>query len=117
MGCVVQVAEAAAEDFSGSSELAGQFEAALHAALCGHLQKILPVCQTRADVLWAYTRSWLELQLDSMLNHNQETGLTDGLRAGLDAAHAVKRSNPEQPVRIVMDDLANFWPPTRCVVA
>lgn len=72
---------------------------------------ILPVCQTRADVLWAHSRSWLELQVDSMLS--QESGLTDGLRAGLDAAQAIKRNNPEQPIRLVLSDLSDFWPPNR----
>ena len=68
-------------------------------------------------MLWAYSRSWLELQIDSVLNQSQETALTDGLRIGLDAAQAVKRSNPEQPFRVVLDDLANFWPPAGCVLA
>ena len=58
-----QVAEAA-EDRSHSTEAAGQHEAALYAALASHVHKILPVCQTRADILWAYTRSWLALQVN-----------------------------------------------------
>jgi hypothetical protein len=45
--------------------LAGsKHEAAVYAALCGHLQNMLPVCSSWEDAAWAFCRAWLEQQVD-----------------------------------------------------
>lgn len=86
----------------------------MYGALAGHLQRILPVCHTRADILWAYTRCWLESQVDSHLSENSDKGdLVSGLRLGQDAVASAQREHPEEVHRVVLDDVANFWPPSR----
>ena len=110
-----QVAEAAAQYSSNQSEDSGKHEAALYAALAGHLKQILPVCHTRADILWAYTRSWLESQVDKHLADGNDKGdVVASLRLGMDAVASTKRDHPEEVHRVVLDDVAAFWPPTRC---
>ena len=107
-----QVAEAAAQHSNHQSEESGKHEAALYAALAGHLKQVLPVCQTRADILWAYTRSWLECQVDKHLADGNDKGnLVTGLRLGMDAVASTKRD--EEVHRVVCDDVAGFWPPAR----
>lgn len=113
---MLQVAEAAAGN-SSSSETAGRHEAALYAALAGHVHKVLPVCQTRADVLWAYTRSWLETQVDKQLAENQEdqdnADLRAALRVGVDAVASVRHDHLQEVHKVVLDDITGFWPPSR----
>ncbi|KAL0039521.1 hypothetical protein WJX77_000542 [Trebouxia sp. C0004] len=112
-----QVAEAAAESHHQSSEMAGKHEAALYATLAGHLGKILPVCQTRADFLWAHSRCWLEAQVDQQLAASQDqddSGLRAALSVGLDAVASTRHAQPEEEVHsIVLDDITAFWPPSR----
>ena len=105
----------AAEDNSHSSETAGQHEAALYAALASHVHKILPVCQTRADVLWAFARSWLALQVDKQLaeNDGQDSKLRTGLRLGQDAVSETQRAHSEEVRKVLLDDATSFWPPSR----
>jgi len=114
----LQVAETAAESHQQSSEMAGKHEAALYATLAGHLAKILPVCQTRADFLWAHSRCWLEAQVDKQLAASQdqdESDLHAALSAGLDAVGSTRHAQPEEEVHsIVLDDVSAFWPPSRC---
>ena len=114
----LQVAEAAAESHQQSSEMAGKHEAALYATLAGHLSKILPVCQTRADFLWAHSRCWLEAQVDKQLAASQDqddSGLHAALSVGLDAVGSTRHAQPEEEVHsIVLDDVSAFWPPSRC---
>jgi hypothetical protein len=45
----------------------GRFEAAVCASLAGHVARILPVCGKWVDALWAFSRCWLELELDERL--------------------------------------------------
>ena len=113
-----QVAEAAAQQCSHQSEDAGKHEAALYGALAGHLQRILPVCHTRADVLWAYTRCWLESQVDRHLAESSGKGdLVSGLQVGKDAVASTQQGCPEEVHKVVLDDVADFWPPSRyCLV-
>jgi len=112
------VAETAAESHHQSSEMAGRHEAALYATLAGHLAKILPVCQTRADFLWAHSRCWLEAQVDKQLAAGQDQDDSDlhaALSAGLDAVGSTRHAQPEEEVHsIVLDDVTAFWPPSRC---
>ena len=109
-----QVAEAAAEHCSLLSEASGKHEAALYGALAGHLQKVLPVCHTRADVLWAYTRCWLESQVDRHLAESSGKGdLVRGLQVGKDAVASTKQGRPEEVHRVVLDNVVDFWPPSR----
>ena len=110
----MQVAEAA-ENRGSSTQAAGQHEAALYAALAGHFQKILPVCQNRADVLWAYARSWLALQVDQQLSEDQgqDSSLQSALQLGQDSVKAVQRADPEEVRKVVLDDVTSCWPPDR----
>lgn len=109
--CGPQVAEAAAQHCSHLSESSGKHEAAVYGALAGHLQRILPVCHNRADILWAYTRCWLESQVDRHLADSSGKGdLASGLRAGKDA---VASTHPQEVHRVVLDDVNDFWPPSR----
>ena len=103
----MQVAEAA--------EATGQHEAALYAALAGHFQKVLPVCQTRADVLWAYARSWLALQVDQQLSEDQgqDSNVQSALQLGQDSVKAVQRADSEEVRKAVLDDVTNLWPLNR----
>ena len=114
----LQVAETAADSHQQSSEMAGKHEAALYATLAGHLAKILPVCQTRADFLWAHSRCWLEAQVDKQLAASQdqdESGLHAALSAELDAVGNIRHAQPQEEVHsIVLDDVTAFWPPSRC---
>ena len=112
----LQVAEAAADNSSQVTEASGQHEAALYATLAGHLHKVLPVCQTRADVLWAYTRCWLEAQVDRQLAAGQDQDDSDlhaALSVGTDAVAATRRDRPEEVHKVVLDDVTGFWPPSR----
>ncbi|KAL0045486.1 hypothetical protein WJX82_007971 [Trebouxia sp. C0006] len=112
-----QVAETAADSHQQSSEMAGKHEAALYATLAGHLAKILPVCQTRADFLWAHSRCWLEAQVDKQLAASQDqddSGLHAALSAELDAVGNTRHAQPQEEVHsIVLDDVTAFWPPSR----
>ena len=115
MSSWLQVAEAASQHSSPASEDSGKHEAAVYAALSGYLNRILPVCHTRADILWAYTRSWLETQVDrSLAVKGNASELTAGLRLGQDAVAVTKRDHPEEVHCIVLDDVEAFWPPDRC---
>ena len=111
------MAEAAADSGSQASEASGQHEAALYATLAGHLRKVLPACQTRADILWAHTRCWLEAQVDKQLAANQDQDDSDlqaALSVGVDAVAATRRDRPEEVHKVVLDDVTGFWPPSRC---
>ncbi|KAL3133860.1 hypothetical protein ABBQ32_008326 [Trebouxia sp. C0010 RCD-2024] len=106
-----QVAEAAAQHASHLSEASGKHEAAVYSTLAGHLHRILPVCHASADILWAYTRCWLESQVDQHLAKSSDKGdLAKGLRLGKDAVAATQRDHPEEVRRVVLDDVADFWP-------
>lgn len=86
----------------------------MYGALAGHLQQVLPVCHTRADVLWAYIRCWLESQVDRHLAESLgKGGLVNGLRVGKDAVACTQQGRPEEVHRVVLDDVADFWPPSR----
>lgn len=112
--CCPQVAEAAAQHSSHLSEASGKHEAAVYGTLAGHLNRILPVCHASADILWAYTRCWLESQVDQRLAESSDQGdLADGLRLGKDAVAATQRDHPEEVRRVVLDDVADFWPSSR----
>lgn len=112
--CCPQVAEAAAQHASHLSEASGKHEAAVYSTLAGHLHRILPVCHASADILWAYTRCWLESQVDQHLAKSSDKGdLAKGLRLGKDAVAATQRDHPEEVRRVVLDDVADFWPCSR----
>ena len=109
-----QVAEAAAQHGSHLSETSGKHEAAVYGTLAGHLHRILPVCHASADILWAYTRCWLESQVDQRLAESSDKGdLANGLRLGKDAVAATQRDHREEVHRVVLDDVADFWPCSR----
>lgn len=77
---------------------------------------MLPVCQTRADVLWAHTRCWLEGQVDRQLAAGQDQDDSDlhaALSVGVDVVAATQRDRPEEVHKVVLDDVAGFWPPSR----
>lgn len=58
----------AAEAAAAQALPAGRYEAAVYAALCGHLQHMLPVCGSSwEDACWAYCRAWLDVAVDEAL--------------------------------------------------
>lgn len=86
----------------------------MYGALAGHLHRVLPVCHASADILWAYTRCWLESQVDQHLAESLEKGdLANGLRLGKDAVASTQHNHPEEVHRVVLDDVADFWPSCR----
>jgi len=44
-----------------------KFEAAVFGIFGGNLKRVLPLCTTWHDKLWAQARSWLEAELDDSL--------------------------------------------------
>ncbi|XP_060972086.1 nuclear pore complex protein NUP107 [Cannabis sativa] len=53
----------------------GKFEAAIYAAQCSNLQRMLPICTDWESACWAMAKSWLEVQVDMELAHLQPEGL------------------------------------------
>lgn len=49
------------------SRAPNKYEAAVYAAFCSNLQRMLPVCTTWEAACWAMTRAWLDEQVDSYL--------------------------------------------------
>ncbi|KAL5579606.1 hypothetical protein UlMin_012048, partial [Ulmus minor] len=47
----------------------GKFEAALYAAQCSNLQRMLPTCTDWESACWAMAKSWLDVQVDLELAH------------------------------------------------
>lgn len=43
-------------------------EAAVYAAMCGYIEHILPACESWEDLLWAYSKSWLDVQVHCQLS-------------------------------------------------
>uniref|UniRef100_A0A061R3Y7 Nuclear pore complex protein n=1 Tax=Tetraselmis sp. GSL018 TaxID=582737 RepID=A0A061R3Y7_9CHLO len=60
-----QLAEAVAKTGGGCG--GGMYEAAIYAALCGHLHGMLRVCKTWEDHCWARFRASMEVSLDRQL--------------------------------------------------
>ena len=50
------------------------FEAAVYATLGGNLKRVLPLCKTWHDRLWAQARAWLEAALDKECRPSDPTG-------------------------------------------
>ncbi len=69
-----QAAEAAAGalERTGGGSGGGAHEAAVYAALCGHVARVLPVCGGWEDVAWAYFRAWLDLSVAMQLEAEQD---------------------------------------------
>ncbi|XP_071731961.1 nuclear pore complex protein NUP107 isoform X2 [Rutidosis leptorrhynchoides] len=49
----------------------GKYEAAIYAANCSNVKRILPICTDWESACWALTKSWLEVQVDVELSHHQ----------------------------------------------
>ncbi|GLJ31305.1 hypothetical protein SUGI_0628000 [Cryptomeria japonica] len=47
----------------------GRYEAAIYAAQCSNLRRLLPVCRDWESACWAMVKSWLDVQVDSELAH------------------------------------------------
>uniref|UniRef100_A0A7S1X2S4 Nuclear pore complex protein n=1 Tax=Tetraselmis chuii TaxID=63592 RepID=A0A7S1X2S4_9CHLO len=58
---------AVATEGTGGGSGGGDYEAAVYAALCGHVARMLKVCKTWEDACWAYFRTYLDVSLDSKL--------------------------------------------------
>ncbi|XP_062008772.1 nuclear pore complex protein NUP107 [Rosa rugosa] len=50
---------------------AGKYEAAVYAAQCSNLRRMLPICTDWESACWAIAKSWLDFQVDSELAHLQ----------------------------------------------
>ncbi|KAH6554906.1 hypothetical protein KP509_1Z298100 [Ceratopteris richardii] len=58
--------------FSASEKISGnstesRYDAAIYAAQCGNIRRILPVCRDWESACWALVKSWLEVQVDMEL--------------------------------------------------
>ncbi|KAF8067307.1 SRL1 [Scenedesmus sp. PABB004] len=65
----------AAAEAAATATPGNRWEAAVYAALCGHVARMLPVCASWEDEAWAYCRAWLDLQTDAMLSEDVEQGV------------------------------------------
>eukprot|EP00873_Tetraselmis_striata_P004466 jgi/Tetstr1/424730/TSEL_015248.t1 len=65
-----QASEQAAKavEATGGGAGGGDYEAAVYAALCGHVSRMLKVCKTWEDACWAYFRSFLDVSVDGQLS-------------------------------------------------
>lgn len=43
-------------------------EAAVYAVMCGFIEHILPACESWEDILWAYSKAWLDVQIHCQLS-------------------------------------------------
>ncbi|PRQ51617.1 putative nuclear pore protein 84/107 [Rosa chinensis] len=50
---------------------AGKYEAAVYAAQCSNLRRMLPICTDWESACWAIAKSWLDFQVDLELAHLQ----------------------------------------------
>ncbi|KAL5698662.1 hypothetical protein ACHQM5_029668 [Ranunculus cassubicifolius] len=50
---------------------AGKYEAAIYAAQCSNLKRLLPICTDWESACWAIAKSWLNVQIDLELSHSQ----------------------------------------------
>ncbi|PON43586.1 Nuclear pore protein [Parasponia andersonii] len=60
----------------------GKFEAAVYAAQCSNLQRMLPICTDWEAACWAMAKSWLEVQVDLELAHLQPGSLDQFRNSG-----------------------------------
>ncbi|PON93456.1 Nuclear pore protein [Trema orientale] len=60
----------------------GKFEAAVYAAQCSNLQRMLPICTDWESACWAMAKSWLEVQVDLELAHLQPGSLDQFRNSG-----------------------------------
>ncbi|XP_023549300.1 nuclear pore complex protein NUP107 [Cucurbita pepo subsp. pepo] len=49
----------------------GKYEAAVYAAQCGNLKRVLPICTDWESACWAMAKSWLDVQVDLELTRSQ----------------------------------------------
>ncbi|PIA42962.1 hypothetical protein AQUCO_02000426v1 [Aquilegia coerulea] len=50
---------------------AGKYEAAIYAAQCSNLKRLLPICTDWESACWAIAKSWLDVQIDLELSRFQ----------------------------------------------
>ncbi|XP_022146714.1 nuclear pore complex protein NUP107 [Momordica charantia] len=50
----------------------GKYEAAVYAAQCGNLRRVLPICSDWESACWAMAKSWLDVQVDLELTRSQQ---------------------------------------------
>lgn len=106
-----RAAEAAAATLerTGGMSGGGPHEAAVYAALCGHVARVLPVCTTWEDAAWAYFRAWLDLSVAMQLEAD-----IDGDQVPLDAVMAALQGVDGVQVQEGMAAAAGAWPLPRC---
>ncbi|KAM5579600.1 nuclear pore complex protein NUP107 [Rosa sericea] len=63
---------------------AGKYEAAVYAAQCSNLRRMLPICTDWESACWAIAKSWLDFQVDLELAHLQPERL-DQIKSIADA--------------------------------
>lgn len=56
-----------------SEQDAGRYEAAIFAAQCSNLKRLLPVCTDWESACWALVKSWLDIQVDLELVRLQQS--------------------------------------------
>ncbi|CAM6108841.1 unnamed protein product [Calypogeia fissa] len=71
----------ASEKIGGSAD-ESKYEAAIFAAQCGNVKRMLPVCYTWEAACWALVRSWLDVQVDFELARLHGLDLTEDSSAG-----------------------------------
>ncbi|KAH7547049.1 hypothetical protein FEM48_Zijuj01G0265900 [Ziziphus jujuba var. spinosa] len=60
----------------------GKFEAAVYAAQCSNLQRMLPICTDWESACWAMAKSWLDVQVDLELANIQPGSLDQFRNSG-----------------------------------
>lgn len=92
----------------------GLYEAAVYAALAGHLPRVLPVCTSWEDRAWAHLRCWLDCAVDRRLGVGRDVStssdppqaLASAGDSALDAAkHALEVTRQGWPIESVFDQL------------
>ncbi|KAF5192752.1 Nuclear pore complex protein [Thalictrum thalictroides] len=70
---------------------AGKYEAAIYAAQCSNLKRLLPICTDWESACWAIAKSWLDVQIDLELSRYQPGRLeilrSDGEEIDLSPGH------------------------------
>ncbi|KAF7814004.1 nuclear pore complex protein NUP107 [Senna tora] len=61
------------------AELGGKYEAAVYAAQCSNLKRMLPLCTDWESACWAMAKSWLDVQVDLEVTRSR-TGGEDQLK-------------------------------------
>ncbi|KAG6669049.1 nuclear pore complex protein NUP107 [Carya illinoinensis] len=88
----------------------GKFEAAVYAAQCGNLKRMLPICTDWESACWAMAKSCLDVQVDLELAHLQPGrvdqmsrfgDVADGSPGNIDGGHRPPDGSESWPVQVL----------------